>query len=148
MTFTTFADLEAADETPLFFVEPRGDKPADPTTWPEAWRQTEFVSYLRRKYPSVVVSSFANEGKRGQRMAAKMKGMGLLAGMPDTVVIWDGGMAFLEWKGWDARGQAGKLSQQQVETCNRIHRNGHPVGCFYRGKVAIDWLRGLGAPLS
>lgn len=144
---TTFADLERCDEKPLFYVEQAGEKPDDPRRWPEAYRQTEFVSYVRRKWPSVVISSFANEGKRGKRMAAKMKGMGLLAGMPDTVIVWDGGMAFIEWKGWAASGAAGKLSQQQIETCNRIHRNGHPVACFFRAQTALNWLRGLGAPL-
>lgn len=144
-----FAALETPlDEKPLFYVEQPGKPPLDPRTWPEEFRQREFVSYVRRKYPQLVLSSFANEGKRGPRMAAKMKGLGLLAGMPDTVVLWDGGMAFIEWKGWDASGRAGRLSVQQIETCNRIHRNGHAVACLFSARTALEWLREQGAPIG
>lgn len=136
------------DQAPLFPVEKPSKPPLDPRTWPEEFRQREFVSYVRRKYPRIVLSSFANEGKRGMRMAAKMKGLGLLAGMPDTVLLWDGGMAFIEWKGWTAAGRPGTLSAQQIDTCNRIHRNGHKVACFFSARPALEWLRGLGAPLE
>lgn len=135
-------------ETPLFPVEAPGKPPLDPRKWSEEFRQREFVAYVRRKHPGIVLSSFANEGKRGLRMAAKLKGQGLLAGMPDTILLWDGGMAMIEWKGWTAAGRAGKLSEQQIFTCNRIHRNGHAVACFYSAKTALDWLRSLGAPVS
>lgn len=144
-----FADLDGGlDAVPEFLVEQPGKPPLDPRTWPEEFRQSEFVAYVRRKHRSMVVSSFANEGKRGKRMAAKMKGLGLLAGMPDTVLLWDGGCAFIEWKGWDATGRAGKLSPQQIDTCNKIHRNGHKVACLYSARTALAWLRDLGAPLE
>lgn len=144
----TFAELESPlVEEPLFPVEKPGKPPLDPRTWPEEFRQREFVAYVRRKYPEIVLSSFANEGKRGKRMAAKMKGLGLLAGMPDTAILWDGGMAFIEWKGWTSAGRPGRLSAQQIDTCNRIHRNGHAVACFFSARSALEWLRELGAPI-
>lgn len=146
--YTTFADLESPlVEEPLFYVEPVPEKPTDPRKWPEEYRQREFVAYVRKRYPDIILSSFANEGKRGKRLAARMKGLGLLAGMADITCIWDGGSAYLEFKGWQASGRPGKLSVQQIETLNRIHRNGHAVGCFYSARTALDWLRSLGAPV-
>ncbi len=147
----TMAELDALEsplvEPPLFFVEPVPEKPDDKSKWPEEYRQRALVSYVRKHAPSVIVSSFANEGKRGLRLAAKMKGQGLLAGMADLTFIWDGGAAYVEVKGFDARGTPGKLSPQQVATLNRIHRNGHPVGCFYTATAALGFLRRLGAPI-
>lgn len=147
----TMAELDALEsplvEVPLFYVEPTPDKPLDPRKWPEEFRQREFVAYVRRKHPGIILSSFANEGKRGARLAAKMKGQGLLAGMADLTCIWDGGTAFIEFKGWQASGRPGKLSAQQIETLNRIHRNGHPVGCFFTATAALDFLRRCGAPI-
>lgn len=147
MTFTTFADLERADETPLFYVEPIPARPDDKAKWPEHYRQSAFVTYLRKKAPAIQAFSIANERRCGTFHGQKLKQAGLTPGVPDVCCLWDGGMAFCEFKGFDARGTAGKLSIQQVETCNRIHRNGHPVGCFYTATAALDWLRGLGAPL-
>ena len=134
-------------EEPEFYCEPVPAKPADPRKWPEEFRQREFVAYVRRKYPDIILSSFANEGKRGPRLAAKMNGLGLLAGMADVTCIWDGGAAYLEFKGWQASGRPGRLSPQQVQTLNRIHRNGHPVGMFFTATAALDFLRRAGAPM-
>lgn len=147
MTFTTFADLERADEQPLFYVEPIPARPDDKSKWPEHYRQSSFVAHIRKRAPGIEAFSIANERRCGTFQGRKLKQAGLTPGTPDVCCLWDGGWAFAEFKGFDAKGTAGKLSIQQIETCNRIHRRGHPVGCFYTATAALDWLRGLGAPL-
>lgn len=134
-------------EKPLFMVERPGKPPADPRKWPEAYRQKAFVAFIRKTAPGIIVASFANEGKRGLGQASKMKAQGLSAGMPDIVAMWDGGWAFCEFKGFSAAGRAGSLSVNQSEACNRIHKIGHSVACFFTAEAALDWLRALGAPI-
>ena len=147
-SYTTFADLESPlEEQPLFYVEPHGKPPVDPKLWPEDFRQKSFVAFIRKHAPAVVVSSFANEGKRTVRNGQRMKALGMTPGMPDICTIWDGGTAFLEFKGFSADGRPGRLSQQQIATLNRIHRNGWSAGCFFTASRAIDWLADLGAPV-
>ena len=146
--FTTFADLESPlYAEPLFYVEPHGKAPDDTRRRPEAFRQESFVAYLRKTSPGITPASFANEGKRSTYAAGKLKKGGLAPGMPDICCIWDGGWAFIEFKGFTASGQPGKLSPAQIDACNKIHRNGHPVACFFTATAALDWLRGLGAPV-
>jgi hypothetical protein len=132
---------------PVFPVEAPGQKPEDKTRWPESYRQRSFVAWMRKNHPGIIVASIANEGRRSTFSGQRMKAQGLTPGMPDIVVLWDGGMAFVEFKGFAANGQAGKLSPAQIAACNKIHRNGHPVACFFRAESALKWLRSIGAPL-
>lgn len=143
-----FADLESPlAPAPLFPVEQPGERPADKTKWSEDYRQRSFVAWLSKNHPEVIVFSITNEGARGVFHGKRLKQRGLLPGAPDICVLWNGGWAFIEFKGWAANGTPGKLSTAQIETCNRIHRNGTPVGCFFRADSALAWLRELGAPI-
>lgn len=149
--YATFADLESPlDPVPEFPVEA-----PDGVRMSELERQAWLISYIRKTSPKVLIYANANAGKRGvgaQRQAHKE---GLLAGVPDLTCAWstedahcDGPtVAWLEIKGIDARGQAGKLSAQQIDICNKLHRSGQAVACFYSAKSAIAWLRSLGAPI-
>lgn len=132
---------------PLFLCEQPGERPDDPKKWPEEYRQRSFVSYLRKHCPAVMAASIANERRTSLNYGVRLKKTGLTPGMPDIVCLWDGGMAFCEFKGFAKDGRAGKLSDSQVEVCNRIHRNGHPVGCFFTAARALEWLSSLGAPV-
>lgn len=138
--------LEQADG-PLFYCQPAPVPPEDRAKWPEAYRQAAFVAWIRKNNPDMVVFSIANEAKRSTFAGQRMKRTGLTPGMADIACLWDGGMAFIEFKGFDKTGRPGKLSAQQVETLNRIHRNGHPVAMFYTAEAARGWLRDLGAPI-
>lgn len=148
-----FAHLESPlREEPEFPVEAPDGKRLS-----ELERQAWLVSYIRRTSPKVMVYANANAGKRGfgaQRQAHKE---GLLAGVPDITVVWDIAdshvpdgptVAWIEMKGTDAQGRAGKLSDQQIECGNRLHRSGQKVACFFSAKSAIQWLRSLGCPLK
>lgn len=140
-------------EEPLFPVEaPDGRK-----DMPELDRQKAFVSWLRKKCPHIVVCAIPNAAKRGQKAMNQARAEGMVPGAFDTFVAWDyrqatkdapASVAFIEWKGYDARGSAGKLSPQQIDFGNRLHRQGHAVACFFSARTAIDWLRSLGAPIG
>lgn len=146
---TDFAALESPiAPVPLFPVEQPGERPADKAKWSEDYRQRSFVAWLAKNHPEVIVFSITNEGARGVFHGKRLKQRGLLPGAPDICVLWNGGWAFVEFKGWAANGTPGKLSVQQIETCNRIHKNGTPVAVFYRADKALEWLRSVGCPLS
>lgn len=149
-----WADLETdLRAKPLFLVEaPDGERSLS-----ELARQSFLVSYIRKTSPKVVVAANANAAKRGMKAQRQAKSEGLLAGFPDLTICWDvadghvpGGpsCAFLEMKGYDNSGRPGTLSQAQIDTCNRLHRCGLPVACFFSAKSAIRWLRSLGCPIK
>ena len=67
------------------------------------------VEYLRAVLPGALVIHIPNGGKRGKREAAELKRMGVVAGVPDLVILLNGGaVLFLEVKS-----KKGKLSPDQ-----------------------------------
>lgn len=145
---TAFDTLESdLYAPPLFYVELHGKATGDPAKWSEGYRQTAFVTWMRKKAPGIVIASIANERRVGTNEGKRLKRQGLTPGMPDIIILFDGGLAFIEFKGFNAAGQPGKLSQAQIDTCNRIHANGHPVACFYSAESAWLWLQSVGCPL-
>ena len=153
-----FDHLETAlVEEPLFPVEDWRalDNPRKDLS--ELARQSQFVAFMRRTCPHMTVAAIPNAGKRGFKAQRQAKQEGVLAGAFDTLVTWDidhahpdcpSTMAMIEFKGFDARGSAGKLSIEQIECGNQLHRQGHKVACFFSAKSAIDWLISLGAPIK
>lgn len=148
---TAFLDaLEASharEEQPLFYVEPVPEKPDDKAKWSEDYRQRAFVAWIRKRAPEVTCFSIANERRVALGQMRKLKATGLTPGVPDICVLWSDHWAFIEFKGFDARGRPGTLSPQQIATCNRIHSNNTPVACFYTASAALQWLRDMGAPV-
>ena len=140
-----------------FFCEPAPSPGPDPKLWPEEERQAAFIAYLLKTSSKVTARAIRNEGKRGFKEQRSMKRTGLLAGTFDTVIFWDyrdatsddcpRSVASIEFKGFDAKGRPGKLSQPQIEYGNDLFRKGHAVGCFYTAAAALDFLRRLGAPV-
>jgi hypothetical protein len=137
----TFADLETPlYETPLFYVEP----PDGRKDWPEFDRQRALFRHMRSAAPAVCCHSVPNEGKRHTYFA---KAAGLTGGVFDTAWHHEPPLsAFIEMKGYDARGRPGSLSDAQITWGNRMHRLGHHVACFFSPHNAAEWLRGLGFP--
>ena len=154
---TMWDELEAPlDEKPLFLVED-WKKLADPRRdLGELERQGQFIAFMRKACPHMMVAAVPNAGKRGFKAQAQAKKEGLVAGAFDTLVTWDiahshpdcpATMAMIEWKGFSS-GRAGTLSRQQIEFGNRLHKQGHKVACFFSARSAIEWLRQLGAPIK
>lgn len=146
-----------AKEAPLFFVEPIPAPGPDPRLWPEEERQAAFVTYMSRTSPQITVRAVRNEGKRGLREQRQMKRTGLRAGTFDTFICWDVAdaspdcpqtLVWIEFKGFDAKGRPGKLSQDQIDFGNDMTRKGFKVACFYTAKAALNWLASLGAPIK
>lgn len=146
-----------AVEEPLFFCEPVPAPGPDPRLWPEEERQAAFIAYIKKTGTPVTAAAIRNEGKRGFKEQRAMKRTGLRAGAFDTVVFWDyrdatsadcpQSVASIEFKGFDAKGKPGTLSQPQIVYGNELFHRGHAVGCFYTASAALDFLRGLGAPI-
>jgi len=115
-------------------------------------RQSWFVSFMRKTQPHIECHANMNHGKRNQIYAAKE---GLKAGVFDMFVGWDYRLTpqvpvtsvFVEFKGYSKAGQAGKLSQDQIDWGNAMAAKGFPVACFFSAKSVIAWLEQLGAPL-
>lgn len=141
MNAPSFRDMETPlREKPVFPVEaPDGDR-----TRTEIARQVTLFSTMRIAAPSVLGFAIPNAGKRNPAQARKE---GIMGGAFDTEWHWVGGSAWIELKGYDARGRAGSLSDNQVAWGNRMHRLGKSVACFFDPLAAVHWLASLGAPV-
>ena len=150
---TTFADLESPlYAEPLFPVEaPDGRKDLS-----ELDRQSWFVAFMKRTQPHIEVHANPNAAMRGFKAQAQAKKEGLKAGVFDLTVAWDirdatipdlPTVAWPEFKGYDKRGTAGKLTPQQIEWGNAMYAKGFPVACFFSAKSVVAWLESLGAPI-
>lgn len=136
-------DLETSlHPEPLFPVQaPDGRK-----DWRELARQTTLFTIMRMAAPRAFGFGTANAGKRNPMQARRE---GIMAGVFDTAWHCDGPItAYVELKGYDARGRAGKLSPQQIDWGNRMHGLGVPVACFFDPYAAADWLREQGFPVA
>lgn len=138
-----WADLETSlHPEPLFPVQqPDGKK-----HWRELARQTTLFQILRIAAPQVVLWGTANAGKRNPMQARRE---GIRAGVFDVQAVHEAPLcAWVEMKGYDARGRAGKLSLAQIEWGNRMSTLGHHVACFFDPYDAADWLRSVGFPVA
>jgi len=127
------------DLTPRFLVEP----PDGRRDMPEVARQRLFLNRLHMLAPSVMAFATPNAGKRNPALA---KREGIRAGVFDVRLVWNRGQADVEFKGYDARGQAGKLSAAQIGWGNAMVERGHHVACFFDPDAALRWVHSLGAP--
>lgn len=140
-TAFSFRDLETPlDEPPLFRVEaPDGRRDVA-----EISRQVVLFRTMHMVAPEVLGFAIPNAGKRNP---FKARQEGICGGAFDTEWQWCGGEAWIELKGYDARGRAGQLSRAQIDWGNRMHRLGKNVACFFDPLAAVHWLAGLGAPV-
>lgn len=153
----TLGELDALEspliEEPLFPVQaPDGRKDLS-----ELDRQAWFVAFMRRTQPHIEVHANPNAAKRGVKAQAQVRKEGLKAGVFDITVAWDYrestipdcavSVAWPEFKGYDSRGRAGKLTPQQIAWGNAMHRKGFPVACFFSAKSVVEWLQAIGAPI-
>lgn len=84
----------------------------------------------------------ANGGKRGKAEGAIFKAMGVVAGVPDFVIVWDRRVFFLELKTVD-----GELSIEQRATIASIEMTGAPVETVRTFEEIRDRLGEMGIPL-
>lgn len=144
-----WADLETAlDASPLFPVErPDGLKHLG-----ELERVIEFRELIRTCTRGVRVHAIPNAAKRGFKAQAQAKKEGMVAGVFDLCVTWrphgnSRGVAWPEFKGYDASGRPGTLSQAQIDWGNDHFLMGHAVACFFSPERALEWLASHGVPV-
>jgi hypothetical protein len=93
--------------------------------------QVTFVAEVRRRWPSVLIHSIPNGGKRSISVARKMKAEGLVSGVPDLFVpaltLW------IEMK----RVRRGSVSKEQTVMIQHLRAIGHTV------IVAKGWQNGI-----
>lgn len=113
---------------------------------PEQQIQRAVFAHLRaRGVPGVFAFHPANGGYRKRTEAAILKGLGVVAGVPDVIVIKDGHTYALELKA-----QGGKLSPAQEQTLIRLREAGATATHAHGLDQALEWLqqRGLIRPAS
>lgn len=140
MALTPFDDWEVdLKPVPRFPVEATDKSPAT-----ELQRQATFLKMMRTLAPSVIcyantngthIASFAGRAKADKE--------GRTIGASDVTIVWNRGVAWIEWKAGK-----GSLKPAQIEFGNRLYEMGHHVACFRDPVSAVDWLRSIGAPVK
>lgn len=136
-----FAMFDAL-ETPLK-AEPRFTvEPTDKGLASEIERQTSFLALLRIAAPSVMVWAVPNGHNRGVKDRVKAKKEGLKAGVPDLTIVWNHGVAFMEFK-------AGRTDPDanQIDLLNYLQDAGHRCAVVRTPEFALALLAEWGAPV-
>jgi hypothetical protein len=106
-------------------------------------QRTVFAHLRQRRAPGVIAFHAPNGGKRKPIEAAIMKGLGVLAGVPDVLAVKNGQLYALELKA-----DGGRLTPNQVAVHEAMRQAGAFVCTTYGLNEAIarlgDWglLRG------
>lgn len=118
--------------TYVFHIDPRNAQgPKD-----ELAAQVAFRRKMATLAPKALVAAVPNAGKRSAWESRQRAKEGLIKGFPDILVLFGGRTLGLEFKSG-----TGQPSDEQIETLNRLHRLGFPVGIFRSADTALDWTR-------
>ena len=111
----------------------------------DAGSEVEIQIALRKalKLTPCAFVAVPNGAQRTAWAAMKAKQEGLQSGFPDGMVIWPGGIAFVEIKT-----RSGSLSEQQHIWLNFLTKSGHACGVFRSVKSCLSWLSDRGAPVQ
>lgn len=127
---------------------PRNDDLQAPETVPikreEAREQARLVAALRRCWAAIeglaqrpIIAAIPNGGSRDGREAMNLKTQGVLAGMPDLIILLPSGEAiFIEMKA-----KAGIISAVQVGIGHHLDALGHDVIVAHSAEDALNQLR-------
>lgn len=133
-------DFLPADEglslEPLFFIAPRDRDPAR-----EDVRQRAIVAMAKRR--GLFVAHIPQSGRRSDFERTKLHRDGAIAGIPDLMIAWVGGIYFAEIKDG-----SGKPSPAQIEVMNQFSRRNIPCG-VHRGWATLEAaLIAAGCPIA
>lgn len=105
----------------------------------EADLQNQVADYLRAQYPTLLWFHTANERKCTPQKGARLKRAGVLAGVSDILIFWNGGMGAIELK-------AGKNTMQptQHDFANHWRDVGGKFACCYNLDEVMGALRSWG----
>lgn len=94
--------------------------------------QKAAISWLRGALPFTISFHIPNGGKRGEIQGARLKAMGVLAGVPDIALFWLGGVGFIELKT-----TTGRLQPNQQAIIEKLNMLGvHTAVC--RGLCEVE----------
>ncbi|MEY4932682.1 MAG: hypothetical protein RLZZ403_1002 [Pseudomonadota bacterium] len=103
--------------------------------------QRTVVHWIRATCPGALVFHVPNGGKRSRAEAGIFKGLGVLAGVPDLIILWPGVCAGLELK---APGKKPEPAQEQIG--QQMLAMGHRWGWADDIDKALALLREWGIP--
>ena|SRR6478735_6674470 len=110
---------------------------------PEAQLQGAVVAFLRGALPPrALVFAVPNGGSRDKREAAKLKWQGVLAGVPDLIVLID-----RQCFGIELKARTGRLTDEQKLISCRFEDNQIPWTVARSIDEVETFLRGHGVPL-
>lgn len=66
--------------------------------YPEDELQQQAIEFIRLQYPHILAFHVPNGGKRNLYEASRLKKQGVLAGVADILLFWDGGHGAIELK--------------------------------------------------
>ncbi len=95
--------------------------------------QAIVIAWFRMKYKDAIIFAIPNGGNRNITEAARLKKEGVLAGIPDLVVIGKNKLFFIEMKN-----ESGRLSATQKTIHEKINRLGFAVHTCYGYKEAQE----------
>lgn len=107
----------------------------------EDYIQRTVVHWLRATCRPLIVFHVPNGGRRAPAEAAIFKGLGVLAGVPDLIILWPGRCAGLELK---APGQ--RPTAAQLDIGEQMQSLGHLWGWADSVDDAIAILKSWGVP--
>lgn len=131
-----FPEHEELNEVPLFFIEAKDRNPAS-----EDVRQRHVVAACRRL--GLFVAHIPQSGKRSDYERTKLHRNGAIAGVPDLVIQWTGGIYWAEMKD----GTKGP-SRAQIDVMNDLVRRNIPCGVHRSWETVEQRLAEVGAPVG
>lgn len=127
---------EELNEPPLFFIEAKDRNPAS-----EDVRQRHVVAACRRL--GLFVAHIPQSGKRSDYERTKLHRNGAIAGIPDLLIAFPGGVYFAEMK--DGKGSP---SRAQIDVMNDLVRRNVPCGVHRSWETVEQRLAEVGAPVG
>jgi hypothetical protein len=106
----------------------------------EAREQAAIVDYVRWVAPEIIIFHVANGGIRSKPEAARLRWMGVLAGVPDLVLVLPAGRSAF----WEVKAPKGGLSDEQKAFIKRLTELGHSWGIVRSIEDARRELAALG----
>lgn len=131
-----FPEHEELNEAPMFFVEAKDRNPAS-----EDVRQRHVVAACRRL--GLFVAHIPQSGKRSDYERTKLHRNGAIAGIPDLLIAFPGGVYFAEMK--DGKGTP---SRAQIDVMNDLVRRNIPCGVHRSWETVEQRLADVGAPVG
>lgn len=135
MGLLDFPVHEELHEKPLFYIEPKDRGPAS-----EDDRQRAVVAECRRS--GLFVAHIPQSGQRSDYERTKLHRNGAIAGVPDLVIHWTGGVYWAEMK--DGKGMP---TRPQIDVLNDFSRRQIPCGVHRSWPTIEQALINAGAPI-